>query len=174
MKIKKISAMLAMVVTILLAGCGSSLNAGIEHLEKKQYEKAVESFGKVIETGKELGEAYHGQGIAYWELQEYDKAKASLENALENKVKETATLYQILGDCEMQLGNYEHALSYYWKAMSSEGLTEKQLQEISYNEVIAYEELKDWSSAKLKMAAYVQKYPDDVEALKEAEFLETR
>ena len=43
-----------------------------------------------------------------------------------------------------------------------------------YNEVMAYERLKDWEGAKVKMAAYVAKYPDDTDAQKEAEFLETR
>jgi len=58
--------------------------------------------------------------------------------------------------------------------MSCDGLNEKQLQEMSYNEIIAYEKLHDWSSAKAKISAYVEKYPDDEKAKKEAEFLETR
>ena len=53
-------------------------------------------------------------------------------------------------------------------------MTEKQLQEMLYNEVMAYEGLRDWDGAKVKMEAYVAKYPDDADAKKEAEFLKTR
>lgn len=162
------------VAALLLAGCGNALENGITQLEKKQYQEAAKSFEEVIKSGKDLGEAYHGQGLAYWELKEYGKAKESLEKALENKVQETASIYQILGNSCMELKDYEDALSYYWKGMACEGLTENQLKEMSYNEIIALEQLKDWNGAKLKIAAYVEKYPDDEDAKQEAEFLETR
>lgn len=173
-KKKKIPVLLCIVCTVLLTGCAGKIDKGIEHLEKKEYEKAVESFDKAIDAGEQVAEAYHGQGIAYWELKEYDKAKKAMLSYLKEKGEPTATVYQILGDSEMKLENYEEAISYYLKGMSCDGLNEKQLQEMSYNEIIAYEKLHDWSSAKAKISAYVEKYPDDKEAKKEAEFLETR
>lgn len=174
MKTKKISVLCIVACMVFFAGCADPLKDGTEQLENKQYQDAVGSFEEVIKSGKNLGEAYHGQGIAYWELKQYDKAKEALKKALENEAEETVVMYQILGDCSMILGSYEDALAYYWKGMGCEGLTENQLQEMLYNEIIAYEQLRDWDSAKLKMAAYAEKYPDDEEAKKEAEFLETR
>lgn len=174
MKRRKLNVLCLAVCVLVLTGCTKVTQKGIDQLESKQYEQAAQTFGKVIKSGKSLDEAYHGQGIAYYELKKYDKAKESLQKALENGADQTATLYQILGDCNMQLGNYEEALTNYWDGMSGEGLTEKQLQEMSYNEVMAYEQLKDWKTAKVKMAAYVRKYPEDEKASKEAEFLETR
>lgn len=171
---RKISMILLTFCAVIFAGCAGQVKKGTELLENGQYEKAVETFAEAIKSDKNLAEAYRGQGIAYWELKEYEKSKEALENALENGTKGTALLYQILGDCDMALENYEEALSYYWKGMSADGLNEKQLKEMSYNEIIAYERLKDWKSAKVKMEIYTQKYPDDTEAAKEAEFLETR
>lgn len=173
-KRRRLSLVLIAACAVMLAGCSGAAGKGIAQLEKKEYKQAAATFAEVIKSGKDLAEAYHGQGIAYWELKEYEKARTAMKKALENQADETATIYQIIGDSSMALGDYEEALTSYWKAMSSEGLTEKQLKEISYNEVIAYEKLKDWNSAKLKISAYMMKYPDDAEAAKEAEFLETR
>lgn len=174
MKRKRLGVVFLAVCVLFLSGCANAMKEGVEHLEQKEYSEAVKSFETVIQDGKNVGEAYHGQGIAYWELKEYDKAKEAMEKALENGVEGTANLYQTLGDSCMQLEKYEEALSSYWKGMACDGLTEEQLQDMLYNEVMAYEGLKDWDGAKVKMEAYVAKYPDDEKAKKEAEFLETR
>lgn len=174
MKRKKLGIVFLTVCVIFLSGCANAMKEGTEHLEQKEYSEAVKSFEEVIKDGKNVGEAYHGQGIAYWELKEYEKAKDALEKALENGVEGTPNIYQTLGDACMQLEEYDEALSCYWKGMACEGLTEEQLQAMLYNEVMAYEGLKDWEGAKVKMAVYVAKYPDDTDAQKEAEFLETR
>lgn len=174
MKRKKIYVVFLTICVIFLSGCANAMKEGTEQLASKEYSEAVKSFGEAIQDGKNVGEAYHGQGIAYWELQEYEKCKAALEKALENGVKGTPNIYQTLGDACMELGEYEEALSFYWKGMGCDGLTEEQLQAMLYNEVMAYEGLKDWDGAKVKIAAYVEKYPDDTDAQKEAEFLETR
>ena len=43
-----------------------------------------------------------------------------------------------------------------------------------FNIIAAYEKLEDWENAKAKLAEYTEEYPDDEQAAKEAEFLETR
>lgn len=48
------------------------------------------------------------------------------------------------------------------------------IQEMEYNEIICYEQTADWENAKQKITEYTEKYPDDENAKKEAEFLETR
>jgi TolA-binding protein len=47
-------------------------------------------------------------------------------------------------------------------------------QEIQYNIIVVYEQMDDLKSAKVKLQDYVEAYPDDAEAQKELEFLETR
>lgn len=43
-----------------------------------------------------------------------------------------------------------------------------------FNMIVAYEQMKDWESAKAKLKEYLAEYPDDEAAKKELEFLETR
>ena len=38
----------------------------------------------------------------------------------------------------------------------------------------AYEQMEDWESAKVKLEEYLENYPNDKSAKKEAEFLKTR
>ena len=45
---------------------------------------------------------------------------------------------------------------------------------MQYNVIVAYEQAKDWESAKVKLKEYLNDYPDDQNAQKELEFLETR
>ena len=48
------------------------------------------------------------------------------------------------------------------------------LQEMLFNQIVCYEKLGDWENAKTKIAEYIQVYPDDADARREAKFLETR
>lgn len=43
-----------------------------------------------------------------------------------------------------------------------------------YNLIVSYEKLEDWGNAKQEVADYLENYPDDEAAQKEAAFLETR
>ena len=45
---------------------------------------------------------------------------------------------------------------------------------MKYNQIVAFEQLGDWESAKARLAEYVAEYPEDANALKEQQFLETR
>ena len=47
-------------------------------------------------------------------------------------------------------------------------------QELSYNRIVAYENLGDFESAKKYMKEYLKAYPDDERAQREYEFLQTR
>ena len=48
------------------------------------------------------------------------------------------------------------------------------MQDIEFNIIVAYEQLMDMDTAREKLIEYLEKYPDDEAAAKEAEFLETR
>lgn len=48
------------------------------------------------------------------------------------------------------------------------------MQEMKYNEIVAYEKLGKWENARTKLKEYVKDYPDDERGTKEAEFLETQ
>lgn len=159
---------------LCLAGCANPVKEGTKYLKNGNYEAASDSFQKAVEKKKDLKESYRGLGIALWEMKDYEKAKDAFEKALENGGEETASLYNLLGICDLELSDPAGALQNFWKGLSMEGTEEALVREMKYNEIIAYERLKDWDSAKEKMAEYVERYPDDEQAAKEAEFLETR
>ena len=110
MKRKKLGIVFLTVCVIFLSGCANAMKEGTEHLEQKEYSEAVKSFEEVIKDGKNVGEAYHGQGIAYWELKEYEKAKDALEKALENGVEGTPNIYQTW---EMHVCNWKNMTKHF-------------------------------------------------------------
>lgn len=155
-------------------GCTRPTEEGMELLEQKKYEEAVEVFQKEAESGKEQAEAYRGMGIAYWEQQKYEEAKNAFQKALDAGAEKTGTLYNLVASCEMQTGDYQSALNHYNLGLQAEGNSPELIQEMEFNQIAAYEKMYDWESAKAKAEAYIVKYPDDEVAKKEAEFLRTR
>lgn len=177
---KKCLAVLA-VCGIVLTGCSSPVEDGTKLLEEKNYSQAIESFDEAIEKwdGKEkyadaVAEAYRGKGIAYWEQNDYNNAKEAFLKALDEGTEKTGTIYNFLGICEMNLENPAGAIQYFEQGLACEGNSSELAQEMEFNQISAYEQLKDWENAKVKIAEYTAKYPDDAEAAKEAEFLATR
>lgn len=174
MKKRKI-AMLVM-TGVLLTGCMgiNYLEEGVSQLEEKQYEEASKSFQKEIDEEKNLDEAYRGMGIAYFEMEEFEKAIDAFGEALDNGAEETATLYNFIGISNMKIENYEEAVSAFEKGMSMEDCSDTMKREMLFNTVVSYEKLGDWDNAKEKVSEYNEQYPGDSKAEKEAEFLETR
>ena len=157
MKKRKI-AMLVM-TGVLLTGC-----MGTNYLEE-----GVSQFEE-----KNLDEAYRGMGIAYFEMEEFEKAIDAFGEALDNGAEETATLYNFIGISNMKMENYEEAVSAFEKGMSMEDCSDTMKREMLFNTVVSYEKLGDWDNAKEKVSEYNEQYPGDSKAEKEAEFLETR
>ncbi|MBQ8804623.1 MAG: tetratricopeptide repeat protein [Tyzzerella sp.] len=162
------------ILMVLLSGCASNIREGVSLLEEGKYEDAVAKFQEDIDKEKNLDEAYRGMGIAYYEQESYAEAADCFKTALENKAEETASIYHLLGTCYLQTADYENAVSNYNKALAMEDCTEEMKKEMLFNKIAAYENLADWESAKTAVSEYLEAYPDDERAIKEAEFLETR
>ena len=164
-----------LILCIILTGCiNHKYQSGLEDLQNGEYSAAIEKFEQVIEKEKYVGDSYRGIGIANWELGNYEEAVAAFEKALAQGAQETATIYHLLGACEMQLQEYAAAIAFYEQGIALEDCTDAMEQEMRLNVVAAYEKLGDIENAKVKIAEYVEKYPDDEAAAKEAEFLKTR
>lgn len=160
---------------LMLAGCkGNPSEKGIEYLEAGQYEEAVEEFEKAVENEVNIGDAYRGIGIARWEQKDYEGALDAFLNALENGAQMTGTLYNFIGCCELELDNPVSAQNYFRLGIETEDSSDELLKEMKYNMVVAYEQAKDWESARVELDEYLAEYPEDETALKEKEFLETR
>lgn len=79
-----------------------------------------------------------------------------------------------MGACMLKLEDPESAVSYYEKGIAVGDGAGEVIKEMRFNIIAAYEKLEDWENAKAKLAEYTEEYPDDEQAAKEAEFLETR
>lgn len=174
MKKRKIAVLL--MAGMLLTGCMGTnhLKEGVSYLEEKKYEEAKASFQEEIEKEKHLDEAYRGMGIACFELKEFDEAIDAFDTAIENGTEKTGTLYNMLGISNMRVENYEEAVKAFEKGMTVEDSSDTMKQEMLFNTVISYEEMGDWEQAKEKLNEYIEQYPGDAKAEREAEFLETR
>lgn len=171
---KQLLAVLLACVCVTFTGCADAVGDGTELLKEEKYTEAAESFQKAIDKEKDLGEAYRGLGICYWEQEDYKKAEEAFEKALENGAKKTATIYNFLGICELKEGSPKKAAFYFQNGQMKEDAGEELLKEMAFNEIVAYEADGDYTSAKEKLAGYVEKYPDDEKAAKELEFLNTQ
>ena len=58
--------------------------------------------------------------------------------------------------------------------LEQDDVSKKMKKEMKYNIIVAYEKMEDWESAEVKLEEYLESYPNDKAAKKEAEFLETR
>lgn len=110
-------------------------------------------------------------GRIYLKLEDVSNARKMYQNYLEQS-KKKAVAYNGLAQCDIYEGNYDAALEHIQAGLLVG--KEEELQGLLYNEIVAYEYKKEFQIAKEKMASYLEKYPDDEDALRENEFLSTR
>ena len=106
---KKVIIGILVALCMTVTGCAGSVKKGTKYLEEKDYKNAEVEFQDAVDKKKNLGEAYRGLGLCYWEQKKYEKAEKALEKALKNGTEETATLYNILGICDLELDKPEKA-----------------------------------------------------------------
>lgn len=159
----------------LLSGCKANPSEeGLILLQEGNYAGAIDKFQEAVDEEVNVDDAYRGIGIAKWEQEDYAGSLEAFEHAMDNGAEPTATIYNFLGTCELKLEDYKMALNYYRLGMECEDCSEEMLQGMRFNEIVCFEALGEWESAKAKLAEYVADYPDDEIAAKEAEFFETR
>lgn len=133
------------------------------------YDHAVEQLDKAIDLGSDDAILYRAQ---VYEVQgDSEKAQSLYENYVETNSDNPAALGN-LGSMLLEEGKYDEALTYIQMALASEDVSNE--QELRKNEILAYEYKKDFASAKEKMQSYVVDYPEDAEAQREYQFLQTR
>lgn len=110
-------------------------------------------------------------GKTYEELGDYNYA-ASVYNGY---IQEDATqeeVYNQLGLCKFKTQDYQSALETFQAGLQIEGNSLAQV--MYYNEIVAYEYLGEYKQAAVEMKKYLALYPDDENAKREYEFLQTR
>lgn len=171
---RKYVIMAMLILCTLLTGCSDPIEEGTLLLGEGKYEEAQDMFEQAIEKEQNLGEAYLGLGICYWEAEDFEAAQKTFGMALENGAQASGVLYNMLGHCEMKQNCPEKAVYYFEQGQTFPDVSEELKQEMAFNEIVAYETLKMYSEAKAKLEIYVSNYPEDAVAAKELEFLSTQ
>ena len=139
------------------------------YLLKSDYESARKELDKAIskEDVKALlymAQVYEAQGNK-------DQAKALYESYTAQSDSDSGA-FNTMGEIQLEEGNYQQALEFFQQALAAEQVVNE--QQLRRNEIIAYEQLHDFASAKEKMESYMKDYPEDEEAQREFVFLQTR
>lgn len=126
-----------------------------------------------LEKARDKGDAnvYLYLGKAYEATGDYNYA-SSVYNSWIAKDTGSAQIYNQLGLCELSRGNYQMALDAFQAGMKVEN--NSLMQTLSFNEVVAYEYLRDYQKAAVLLDSYLKSYPDDEVAKREQIFLKTR
>lgn len=135
----------------------------------EDYENAKNYLSKVKISANYEASLYLGR--TYEALGDYDYA-SSIYNDYTLNDQSQPEIYNQLGLCRMQMGEYELALMAFQSAMNIEG--NDMMQTLKFNEIVAYEYMKDYKTAAALMSDYLKSYPDDAVAQREYQFLKTR
>lgn len=138
-----------------------------DHL--KDYEQAKTALIEALKA--EYMDAMPLLGKIYLKMDDVTSARGMYQEYLSEKVN-NARAYNGLAMCDIYEGKYDEALSNIQKGLAEN--KEKENQGLLFNEIVSYEYKRDFATAKQKMQEYLSEYPEDVEALRENEFLSTR
>ncbi len=140
------------------------------HYYQEEYDQALAELNDGFADG--FLEAYYYIGEIYRIKKDYPKAIYYYENYMKEDGLLSPNVYNQVAVCEIKGGDYEAALKYLEKgiALHNAGIQKILLR----NEMITYEHLGNYKKAKEITEEYLSLYPGDEEALKEAEFIDTR
>ena len=137
----------------------------------QNYSDARDMLIKAMRKDPDDGRAIYLLGQVYLASGDVADARA-LYWDYTDKPETAATAYNGLALCDIREGKYESALENVEAglALGDESANEGLL----YNEIVLYEQLHDWQTAKKKAAAYVTRYPGNEAGVREYTFLSTR
>lgn len=110
-------------------------------------------------------------GKTYEALGDYNYA-ASVYSSYLAEHTDSEQIYNQLGMCRIQMGNYEDALQAFQAGKNVED--NSMLQTLQFNEIVAYEYVGEYKKAAVLLESYLKAYPGDETAKRENKFLQTR
>ncbi len=147
----------------------SDFDTGRIYFYLQDYENAKVCFEKARDDENQNVILFLGK--TYEQLGDYNYAASTYQNYL-NKHQDAAVIYNQLGLCKLQSGDYEGAKVSFSTALAIENNGMEQTLE--FNQIVATEYVGDFKQASILMEAYCKKYPDDQMAVRENIFLKTR
>lgn len=139
------------------------------YVYQESYEKAKETLLTSMQKG--YGDAMLLLGDVYLRTDDPASARAMYQEYLQ-KSEHGAKAYNGLAICDIYEKNYDSALQHIRSGLELND--EDANQGLLYNEIAVYEYKKEFVTAREKMKAYLERYPDDEDGLRENEFLSTR
>lgn len=135
----------------------------------KDYEGAREELTEAIKEGDQ--DAVLLLGKVYLTIEDVASARAMYQDYL-NSTENPAKAYNGMALCDIYEKNYDGALKNIQEGLEFNDQDEQ--QSLLFNEIVAYEYKLDFETAKQKMAAYLEQYPEDEAAIRENQFLQSR
>ena len=135
----------------------------------EEYPKAEEALLQAAELGST--EAVPVLGKVYLEQKDTAKARA-LFLQYRNEGIRMAECSNGLAMCACEEGDYEKALFYIEEGLKSNDPAAR--ESLLFNEIVIYERMNDFLTAKEKMEAFLKEYPLDAAARREYKFLSPR
>ena len=180
--------------SLALTGCAlfkpaseKAYDKAVKAIEEEDYQLALLNLETVIEKADpddedEIDhyiEAGYLLGDVSMQLGDEEAAKSYYKKAYAEDMKErevphkvTATNFLRRSLVLMDDGDYEAALAAVTEGLNCADVTCE--RELWYAEIICNENLHNWQQAKTRMQQYIEAYPDDAEAWKDWEFLQSR
>ncbi|MDF2943426.1 MAG: hypothetical protein K0S01_2284 [Herbinix sp.] len=140
------------------------------HFYQENYETALSELSEGFANG--FTEAYYYIGEIYRIQKDYPKAIYYYETFIKEGEILTPNVYNQIASCLIKSGDYNNAIKYLEKGIAYNHADT--IQVLMKNEIIAYECMGMFDKAKEKIEEYLTRYPDDLKALREEEFIDTR
>ncbi len=137
---------------------------------QKAYDNACEVLIQSLQMGNQ--DAMLLLGRVYLKMGDPSSARSMYQEYLSGQ-ETSAQAYNGLAMCDIYEGSYEQALLDIASGLEM-AESDEDKQGLLYNEIVAYEYMREFETAKIKMNAYLELYPDDEDALRENAFLSTR
>jgi tetratricopeptide (TPR) repeat protein len=140
------------------------------HLFQGKYDAALSELNGSYAEG--FKESYYYIGELYRMQKDYEKAIYYYKNYITDGQITSSNVYNQLAVCLIKTGGYEEALDYLEQGMEYNNAGT--MRYFKKNEIIAYEKLGRFQDANQKIGEYLDSYPEDAQALREAGFIEAR
>lgn len=150
----------------------SDYEKGVIYYYMADYENARNFLESSRSSGDKNSDTLLMLGRTYEQLGDSNYAAGLYSNYIDENGADPL-IYNQLGLCKLTIGAYEEALNAFNSGIAvEEGNTV--IQQLKYNQIVAYEYLSEFKKAATLMADYLKTYPDDTTAQREYEFLKTR
>lgn len=142
---------------------------GLMYYNLGQFENAKTSFARAVDLGNT--DAVPMMGKLYLDNGEVQAARSMYQSYLNENLR-PALAYNGLALCDIADQRYDEALGNIGKGLEENDPDVR--ESLLLNEIAVYEHKLDFQTAKAKMQAFLQEYPDNEEAQRENIFLQSR